>query len=105
MIRVSSSKPHYRAVARFGQPGSVWRSTGLLGSVPLTQTSPGAGGVASSELPTPGQKTDVDPPAKGAVGTHELKTGTKWAVDCPLHLCLRQALAGVSSLSFLLSET
>ena len=36
MIRVSSSKPHCHAVARFGQPGSVWRSTGLLGSVSLT---------------------------------------------------------------------
>ena len=45
MIRVCSSKPHCRAhgraVARFefGQPGSVWRSTGLLGSVSLTLTS------------------------------------------------------------------
>ena len=36
MIRVCSSKPRCRAVARFGQPGSVWRSTGLLGSVSLT---------------------------------------------------------------------
>ena len=33
---MSSSKPHCHAVARFGQPGSVWRSTGLLGSVSLT---------------------------------------------------------------------
>ena len=37
MIHVVSSKPYCHAVARFGQPSSVWRSAGPLGSVlPLT---------------------------------------------------------------------